>query len=816
MTTRLAPFPPGWLAVAAALTLAVPGTLGSQAVPDSVIQGRRADLQAFRTGYMQVEASFSASTRAEAERRLSQLEAELGTMSAVRFDLTLAGIAALADNGHSNAAAGTRALRHNRIPLRLSPFGQEFHVLRAVDSQADLLGARLVSIDGHGMAQLLTTARGFAGGIDAFRDRSASYLFESPEQLNALGLARETGQATYRFELGDGRTVERRIVAQPPGDARSSTGPYGAFYPAPAGTEGWRSLLPADQAPWALGEPGTPFRWRAAAELDALVIELRQTHDAPDRPIRAFLAEMIRELEARRPRNVVLDMRMNGGGDLNTARDFMRRLPTLVSGRVFALTSPWTFSAAISSVGYLKQAAPDKVSIVGEGVGDRLEFFAEGSPLRLRFTGAMIGRATERHDYRNGCRGFSDCHGPVVQNPIAVPTLEPDLGAPWTIEAYRAGRDPAMEAVSTLIGRRPATLSPGFDRVLLLEPAGETSANVSIGDVNGDGRLDLVLAKGRHWPLMNRVLLGDGRGGIAAASDLGNAPDRTYSGRLADLDGDGDLDVVISNDAPDRKLVYLNDGRGRFSAGSDFGRAEWPTRNASVADLNGDGLPDIVVANRGGRGTANHVCLNRGAGRFDADCPAFSYDPSTTITPADFNMDGLIDLAVPHRDRGQSYVYLNAGNASFPSARRVPFGPPDARIRMAEAADLDGDGRLDLVAIDEARGPAVYFGLRDGTFSGGEAIADSSLRPYALATGDLNGDRAIDIVVGYVQAPPVIYYNLGDGRRYSAAKFGDAQGAAYGFAIADLDGNGVPDIAMARSGARNAVYFGDRRPAGSP
>ena len=155
----------------------------------------------------------------------------------------------------------------------------------------------------------------------------------------------------------------------------------------------------------------------------------------------------------------------------------------------------------------------------------------------------------------------------------------------------RLMRPPAIAAIlllplpALMSAQAPPRVSPParpqYERTLRLESSSETSANVSIGDVNGDGNPDMVLAKGRHWPLVDRVLLGDGRGGFPTAYDLGTASDRSYSGHLVDLDGDGDLDVVISNDRPDPKLVYLNDGTGRFRPGSTCGQADWPTRNAT-------------------------------------------------------------------------------------------------------------------------------------------------------------------------------------------------------------------------------------------
>jgi len=367
---------------------------------------------------------------------------------------------------------------------------------------------------------------------------------------------------------------------------------------------------------------------------------------------------------------------------------------------------------------------------------------------------------------------------------------------------------PAVRAKLTA-APSPPTVLPRFDRVLELEPTGETSANISFGDLNGDGHLDIVLAKGRHWPLVSRVLLGDGRGGIREAYDLGTASDRTYSGLLADVDGDGDLDIIISNDAPDPNVVYLNDGSGRFTAAGSFGEAEWPTRNATVADVDGDGRPDIVVANRSGRSPgSNYVCLNRGAGQFESPCVPFSAEPSTTITVADFTGDRIPDLLVPHRNGGQGHLYVGARGRPLTDLERIPFGSPDAAVRVAAAVDLDGDGRLDVVTIDEHRGVRVSLGRGNGHFGAAFAVGESGPVPYALATGDLNHDGHPDFVVGFVRGQPIAYINDGTGRGFTAVPFGDADGAAYGIAIADLDADGVPDIGIARSDAPNVVYFG--------
>jgi hypothetical protein len=364
----------------------------------------------------------------------------------------------------------------------------------------------------------------------------------------------------------------------------------------------------------------------------------------------------------------------------------------------------------------------------------------------------------------------------------------------------------ALHLAACTPSQRPTDGSRRFDRQMALEDSAATSANVSVGDVNRDGHQDVVLVKGRHWPLADLVLLGNGDGTFNLPYPVGATPDRSYSGVLIDMDRDGDLDIVVSNDEPDPKVVHLNDGYGRFDVGSTFGEANWSTRHVDIAYLDADSHPDVVLANRYGQNAGpSYICFGVEGGSFGGECVGFSQGSATTITAADFNRDGATDLAVPHRDNGQSFIFLNDGEGGFDDRR--PFGPDDAAIRSAEAADLNGDGVLDLVVIDERSGPAILYGRPDVTFGPPEPLGDLEAVPYAIHVADLDQNGSTDIIVGYVESRPIVYFNDG-ADIFTSVPFGDDEGVAYGFAVGDLDEDGLLDIAMARSDARNMLYFG--------
>ena len=313
---------------------------------------------------------------------------------------------------------------------------------------ADLRGARVVSIDGHEIDELRRAFAGYSGARESKRDEWIGFFLESPALLHAAGLAGSDDRVALALELADGTRRTRVVPARLDPPAGS---PMRLFFQSRLVSHAAENASPV---PLFLAEPDRFFRRAPLPDLDAEYVQLRANASVEGEEIVDFLSRARATIEERRPRNLVVDLRFDGGGDLNTTRAFFQALPSLVprEGRIFALVSGRTFSAGISSLGYLKQAGGARVTIVGEPVGDHLEFWAEGRLVELPASGATLLYASERHDYTTGCPE-PECHAPIRDHPIRVTSLEPDVLVPLAFADYRAGRDPALDAVARLLGR---------------------------------------------------------------------------------------------------------------------------------------------------------------------------------------------------------------------------------------------------------------------------------------------------------------------------------------------------------------------------
>ena len=188
------------------------------------------------------------------------------------------------------------------------------------------------------------------------------------------------------------------------------------------------------------------------------------------------------------------------------------------------------------------------------------------------------------------------------------------------------------------------------------------------------------------------------------------------------------------------------------------------------------------------------------------DAPDVDFGRSLTAL-GDLTGDGSVDLFVPHRDGGQSYLFVNDGDGGFDERHAV--GPQRSATRAVTLGDLNGDGLLDIVVGDQVEGGArLYINRGDASFEEPRVIGDPDDTVYALAVADLDGDGDEDVVVGNARAPGAILSNDGSGDGFTLTRFGDAQGAVYGMAIGDVNGDGIADIVAGRSGAPNTLYLG--------
>lgn len=222
--------------------------------------------------------------------------------------------------------------------------------------------------------------------------------------------------------------------------------------------------------------------------------------------------------------------------------------------------------------------------------------------------------------------------------------------------------------------------------------------DVEAADVDGDGDIDLVLAMEFTE---NILLFNDGTGKFSV--DLTKRFPKTISGNLtgqdsediaiADFDGDGDLDILfVSEDTPKHEF-FLNDGTGKFILAS----YQFPGNQANavgVTDINGDHLPDVIIGNK-----------------------------------------------------GQNTLYINQGDASFvdETAERFPINTD--QTQDLKFADIDGDGDLDLIEGIELGGNNIYT-FEDGKYTlANERLPDfnSQVETRKVVIGDVNGDGAVDL-----------------------------------------------------------------------
>ncbi|MEM7305530.1 MAG: VCBS repeat-containing protein [Planctomycetota bacterium] len=330
-------------------------------------------------------------------------------------------------------------------------------------------------------------------------------------------------------------------------------------------------------------------------------------------------------------------------------------------------------------------------------------------------------------------------------------------------------------------------------------PVGLGVEDVLAADVDGDGREDLVTANGKGNDL--GVLLGQGAGAFAPQPSVPLA-DHPLALAGGDLDGDGDFDLVAATQGlpffvAGSTFSVLGGGDGTFAAPQLIELGARPT-DITTADFDGDGVLDVAVTDEELGDVAVH--LGTGGGAFAPSTQYLLAGEGWAVATADFDADGSLDLALSvDAFAATDFLTVLAGTgtgAFLPS--QFLFGPDGPR--SLASADLDANGTADLVVTDDALQPALSFlGAGDGTFAAPLAI-DAGRYARGLLLEDLDADGTLDLAVTSAFFDDArVLAGVGDGTFGEARIFGTAYDPV-ALAPGDFDGDGVADLAVACRG----------------
>ena len=323
-----------------------------------------------------------------------------------------------------------------------------------------------------------------------------------------------------------------------------------------------------------------------------------------------------------------------------------------------------------------------------------------------------------------------------------------------------------------------------------LTSVGPNPYNVAMADVDNDGDLDMVSPDFGGASVSIRLNNGSGVFSNGSNPGVGSQP---RSANLADIDGDGDLDLLTANYNAASASVRFNNGSGIFSGGADLAVGNQP-QSVTTADIDGDGDLDMLVAN----GASNNVSVrfNNGSGVFGGGSTvpvgAFPFN----VTTGDIDNDGDLDMLTANWSSSSNVVSvrLNDGRGNFSNGPDVVVG---ISPRWISLADLDNDGDLDLVSANYGSSSAsVRLNNGSGLFGGGTNLAAGN-GPSSIVAADIDGDGDLDLLMSDFYSNDIrLWLNNGSGTFSSGTTI--ISGAnPNGIATADIDGDGDLDLLAA-------------------
>ncbi len=455
----------GWFFIPRLIAVGIVLVLAGHARADDVrltSAEMREDLVFLKEKWAPRDKSFSDSQRQAFDRQIAATAAAADQLTPQAFALEIMRAVALARNGHTNANVG--ALLGPDLPVRVWSFSDGLYIVKAHPDFERLLGARIDSIGSLTTQQALERVSAYLSGTDQrIRFLAPGYLV-TPAVLRQIGAIDDTAGVPLTVRLADGRTETVALApanGEDPGDERKANlnRGYSVLIPDDPGLPGrWQHLLDGrDGLPPIYGKRSDVQSVFLDADRQVLYIRNDTARSLDDTPLSDKLAGVVLEnILPAQPKHIVVDLRLNNGGDFFNTILFSQGLPRLVprDGRVLVLVGRATFSAGITTAAMLKGADRDKVRLIGEPMGDSGQFWSEGKYVELPNSKIAVRYSPQFHDYETGCFDLDACYWATVAFGPRGISIAPETTVDLSFQAYADGRDPVLEEALKLTGER--------------------------------------------------------------------------------------------------------------------------------------------------------------------------------------------------------------------------------------------------------------------------------------------------------------------------------------------------------------------------